>query len=51
MIKHGPATDLEDLDFEAVDKEIKEDEAAQTIASTRVELSQANKDDDVAPQA
>ena len=54
MIKHGPSTDLEDLDFEAVDKEIKEDEAtqalAQTAASTGVEPSQANRDDDGAPQ-
>ena len=28
MIKHGPGPDLEDLDFEAVDIEIEEDEAA-----------------------
>ena len=28
LIKHGPGTNLEDLDFEAVDKEIEEDEAA-----------------------
>ena len=28
-MKHGPETDLEDLDFEAIDKEIEEDEAAQ----------------------
>ena len=28
LIKHGPGTDLEDLDFEAVDKEIEADEAA-----------------------
>ena len=32
MIKHGPGTDLEDLDFEAVDKEIEEDEATQVSA-------------------
>ena len=32
MIKHGPSPDLEDLDFEAVDKEIEEDEAAQASA-------------------
>ena len=55
MIKHGPGTNLEELDFEVVDKEIEKDEAAQastqTAASTGVEPSQANKDDDNAPQA
>ena len=53
MIKHGLGTDLEDLDFEAVDKEIEEDEAtqasAQTTASTGVEPSQADRNDDGAP--
>ena len=41
MIKHGPETDLEELDFEAVDKEIEADEvaqAAQTAVSTRADL-------------
>ena len=28
LIKHGPGTNFEDLDFEAVDKEIEEDEVA-----------------------
>ena len=55
MIKHGPSTDLKNLDFEAVDKEIEEDKAAQasaqTVASTGVEPFQADKDDDGAPQA
>ena len=55
MIKHSPGVDLENLDFEAVDKEMEEDEAAQasaqTVASTGVEPSQANKDDSGAPQA
>ena len=55
MIKHGPGVDLENLDFEAVDKEMEEDEVAQasvqTVASTGVEPSQANKDDSGAPQA
>ena len=54
MIKHGSGVDLENLDFEAVDKEMEEDEAAQasaqTAASTGVKPSQANKDDDGAPQ-
>ena len=54
MIKHGPGVDLENLDFEAVDKEMEEDEvaqaSAQTVASTGVEPSQADKDDGGAPQ-
>ena len=54
MIKHGPGVDLENLDFEAVDKEMEEDEVAQasvqTVASTGVEPSQADKDDGGAPQ-
>ena len=49
MIKHGPGMDLENLDFEAVDKEMEEDEttqvSAQTVASTGVEPSQADRDD------
>ena len=28
-MKHGPRVDIEDLDFEAMDKEIEVDEAAQ----------------------
>ena len=51
LIKHGPGIDLEDLDFEAIDKEIEEDEAAQVAVSTDVEPSQANQDDDAAPPA
>ena len=51
MIKHGPSMDLEDLDFEAINKEIEEDEAAQAAASTGVEPSQATQDDDAAPPA
>ena len=41
LIKHGPGTDLEDLDFEAVDKEIEADEAAlaaQAAMSTLLRL-------------
>ena len=34
MVKHGLETDLEDLDFEAIDKEIEADEAAQVIQAT-----------------
>ena len=54
VIKHGSGIDFENLDFEAVDKEMEEDEvaqaSAQTAASTGVEPSQANKDDGGAPQ-
>ena len=54
MINHGPGTDLKNLDFEAVDKEMEEDEAAQssaqTAASTSVEPSQVDRDDGGAPQ-
>ena len=54
MIKHGSGVDLENLDFEAVDKEMEEDEAAQASAqmapSTGIEPSQADKDDGGAPQ-
>ena len=54
MIKHGSGVDLENLDFEAVDKEMEEDEVAQalaqTVASTGVEPSQTDKDDGDAPQ-
>ena len=32
LIKHGPGMDLKELDFEVVDKEIEEDEAAQASA-------------------
>ena len=39
LIKHGPGVNLDDLDFEAVDKEIEEDEAAQAVVSTDAEPS------------
>ena len=55
MIKHGAGVDLENLDFEAVDKEMEEDEAAQastqTAVSTSVEPSQADEDNGGAPQS
>ena len=54
MIKHGSGVDLENLDFEAVGKEMEEDEAAlasaQTAVSTGVKPSQVNKDGGDAPQ-
>ena len=52
LIKHGPGTDLEELDFEAVGKEMEEHEvalAAQAVASTSMDPSQANKDEVDAP--
>ena len=35
LIKHGPEIDLEDLDFEAVDKEIEANEATQATQATK----------------
>ena len=34
LVKHGPRVDLEDLDFEAIDKEMEADEAAQATTTT-----------------
>ena len=55
MIKHGSGVDLENLDFEAVDKDMEEDEAAQasaqTAASTGIEPLQAERDEDGAVEA
>ena len=55
MIKHGSGVDLENLDFEAVDKEMEKDEAAQasaqTAASTGVEPFQAERDEGGAAEA
>ena len=53
LIKHGPRTDLEELDFEVVDKEVKADEAAQVAqaAASTGEDPETGKDDDNAPQA
>ena len=53
LIRHGPGTDMEDLDFKAIDKEIKADkaaQAAQATATTCENPSKAKKDgDDVPP--
>ena len=55
MIKHGSGVDLENLDFEAVDREMEKDEAAQasaqTAASIGVEPPPADRDDGDAAQA
>ena len=50
LIKHSQGTDLEELDFEAIDKEIEADEVAQVATLTK-EVPQTNKDDGDAPQA
>ena len=34
LVKHGPEADLEDLDFEAIDKEIEVEETAQAAQAT-----------------
>ncbi|KAK9990529.1 hypothetical protein SO802_025514 [Lithocarpus litseifolius] len=52
LIKHGSRTDLEKLDFEAVDKEIEADEAAQVaqaVVSTGEDLETGKDDDYVVP--
>ena len=54
LIKHGSGTDLEELDFEAIDKEMEEDEAAlatQTAASAGADPSQVDKDEENTPPA
>ena len=55
MIKHGSGVGLENLDFEAVDKEMEEDKAAQVSAQTAtsigVEPPPAERDDGDAAQA
>ena len=54
LIKHGPGIDLEELDFEAVDKKIEADVAAQVTqaaASTGTIPSEADKDNDNTSQA
>ena len=52
MVKHGPRVDLEDLDFEAIDKEIEADEAAQAsqaAPTTGDDPQDLEKDVDDAP--
>ena len=53
LIKHGPGTDLEELDFEVVDKEIEEDKAAQVAqaAASVGEDPKTGKDNGNVPQA
>ena len=49
LMKHGPRIDLEDLDFEAVDKEIESDEAAQVAQAPGEDPPKADKGGDDAP--
>ena len=49
LIKHSPGTDLEDLDFEAIDKEIEADEAAQAATITGKDPLELEKDRNDAP--
>ena len=48
-MKHGPRVDLEDLDFEAVDKEIEADKAAQATPAASDDPQDPEKDVDDAP--
>ena len=51
LMKNGPGTDLENLDFETVDKEIEADEAAQVVQASGEDPSEADKGGDDAPLA
>ena len=51
LAKHGPGVDLEDLNFEAVDKEIEADEAAQVVVTPDEDPPEVDKDGDDAPPA
>ena len=48
-MKHGPRVDLEDLDFEAIDKEIEVDEAYQAAAVVGDDPLESEKDGNDAP--
>ena len=51
LVKNGHEIDLEDLDFEAIDKEIEVDEAAQATQVVAIEDPLAPKKEDNAPLA
>ena len=51
LMKHGPGIDLEDFDFEAVDKEIEADEAVQVVQVPREDPLKPDKGGDDAPPA
>ena len=48
-MKHGPGTNLEDLNFEAINKEIEADEAAQAATITGKDPLELVKDRNDAP--
>ena len=45
-MKHSSGVDLEDLDFEAIDKEIEADEAAQAATATDENLADSGGGND-----
>ena len=49
LVKHGPVVDLEDLDFEAIDKEIEVDEASQAATVAGDDPLESEKDGNDAP--
>lgn len=54
LVKHGPSVDMEELDFEAVDKEIEADvvaQASQAVAVTGDNPQDSKKDVDNASAA
>ena len=48
-MKHGPKKDLEDLDFEPIDKEIEADNVAQSAQATTSEDPSASEKGNDAP--
>jgi len=50
-VKHDPETDLEDLDFEAIDKEIEVDKTAQAARAAAAEDPLVPEKEDNAPPA
>ena len=51
LVKHGPGIDLEDLDFEALDKEIEVDKATQVAQVPTEDPLETDKGGDDAPPA
>jgi len=51
LMKHRLGTDLENLDFEAIDKEIEADETAQAVQASGEDPSKADKGGDDTPLA
>ena len=51
LMKHGPGTNLEDLDFETVDKEIEANKVAQVVQAPGEDPPEADKGGNDAPPA